>query len=341
MAVFLLNVCKFNSCGLKFQSLGHLIQHIEETHIDYDPHVVERTEQQQPACIPLSYVLRFLTDREINSNKQQQQQQQQQIATTNAQQQQQLSRPASQSSIASSTTSTTTNNSSGGQRICKSLTPTGSEAEEGEDFLSEPEDSNDSCTTLEEFSQDFILRYGSRCVLNTSHNTANQSNKGEKRFVCPVPGCDKSYKNMNGIKYHSKNGHKNDGKVKKAYKCPCGKSYKKIYGLNKHTNLRHNHGVPKNRLEDKHLQKYQHSRPILPKIPKIKVPAIQDHGYMKQEHYSGEADSEYEISSLGILTPAASPPLPSPTQPQIYSNKHHHHFAGSMNSSQTHRPCDN
>lgn len=34
----------------------------------------------------------------------------------------------------------------------------------------------------------------------------------EKPFACPVPGCKKRYKNVNGIKYHSKNGHKNEGK---------------------------------------------------------------------------------------------------------------------------------
>lgn len=37
-------------------------------------------------------------------------------------------------------------------------------------------------------------------------------NKDDKPFACPVPGCKKRYKNVNGIKYHSKNGHKNDGK---------------------------------------------------------------------------------------------------------------------------------
>lgn len=28
-------------------------------------------------------------------------------------------------------------------------------------------------------------------------------------FACPVPGCTKRYKNVNGIKYHVKNGHTN------------------------------------------------------------------------------------------------------------------------------------
>jgi hypothetical protein len=30
--------------------------------IDYDPQVVEEKEQEQPTCLPLSYVLRFFTD---------------------------------------------------------------------------------------------------------------------------------------------------------------------------------------------------------------------------------------------------------------------------------------
>lgn len=62
MAVFMLNICKFNDCGLTFQNLGDLIQHIEDNHIDYDPQVIEEKEQQQPSCLPLSYVLRFFTD---------------------------------------------------------------------------------------------------------------------------------------------------------------------------------------------------------------------------------------------------------------------------------------
>lgn len=34
----------------------------------------------------------------------------------------------------------------------------------------------------------------------------------DKRFVCPIPGCEKRYKNINGIKYHSINGHKAENK---------------------------------------------------------------------------------------------------------------------------------
>lgn len=33
MAVFMVNICKFDGCGIIFQGLGDLIQHIEESHI--------------------------------------------------------------------------------------------------------------------------------------------------------------------------------------------------------------------------------------------------------------------------------------------------------------------
>lgn len=63
MAFFLLNICKFDGCGNAFPSLSDLIRHIEDTHIDYDPKVIEQMERAQPASLPLSYVLRFMPDR--------------------------------------------------------------------------------------------------------------------------------------------------------------------------------------------------------------------------------------------------------------------------------------
>lgn len=48
-------------------------------------------------------------------------------------------------------------------------------------------------------------------VCRHSGATGNSSSN-EKPFACPVPGCKKRYKNVNGIKYHSKNGHKKEGK---------------------------------------------------------------------------------------------------------------------------------
>lgn len=81
-----------------------------------------------------------------------------------------------------------------------------------------------------------------------------------KKFICPVPGCHKRYKNINGIKYHSKNGHDFkgkyvvgkhyvlfnnfdkhfsliSGKIKRDFKCHCGKGYKTAQGLKSHAML--------------------------------------------------------------------------------------------------------
>ncbi|KAK9768155.1 Transcriptional regulator of ribosomal biogenesis proteins [Basidiobolus ranarum] len=68
----------------------------------------------------------------------------------------------------------------------------------------------------------------------------------EKPYKCPVPGCEKSYKNANGLKYHKLHGHCSnaDGTKPtiKPYKCSypdCGKSYKNLNGLKYH--IEHTH----------------------------------------------------------------------------------------------------
>ncbi|XP_037026395.1 pair-rule protein odd-paired [Bradysia coprophila] len=213
MAVFLINICKFNGCGITFPSLGDLIQHIEDTHIDYDPQVIEQKEQSRPQCLPLSYVLRFITDAARREGPF--------LGSSGAELKRKLAIKHHSYSMSSSN---------------RSNTPTdhGSEMDEDEMIPSELEDSNDSWTT-EEFSSEFIMRYGSRHSVPTGNSSSN-----EKPFACPVPGCKKRYKNVNGIKYHSKNGHKKDGKVRKGYKCHCGKSYKTSQGLKSHSVSSHN-----------------------------------------------------------------------------------------------------
>lgn len=37
--------------------------------IDYDPAVIEQKEQSNPTCLPLSYVLRFITDAARKENQ--------------------------------------------------------------------------------------------------------------------------------------------------------------------------------------------------------------------------------------------------------------------------------
>lgn len=82
-----------------------------------------------------------------------------------------------------------------------------------------------------------------------------------KPFKCPVIGCEKTYKNQNGLKYHRLHGHQNqkllenpdgtftvldpdsnepypDGmgyEKDKPYRCEvCGKRYKNLNGLKYH-----------------------------------------------------------------------------------------------------------
>jgi hypothetical protein len=43
-----------------------------------------------------------------------------------------------------------------------------------------------------------------------THKIVSIYSKGlgmEKPFVCPVPSCEKMYKNANGLKYHAQYGH--------------------------------------------------------------------------------------------------------------------------------------
>lgn len=86
-------------------------------------------------------------------------------------------------------------------------------------------------------------------------------NEENKPFKCPVIGCDKTYKNQNGLKYHRQHGHQGqnlrenpDGTFSiidpdsncpyldnsalekdKPYRCEvCGKRYKNLNGLKYH-----------------------------------------------------------------------------------------------------------
>ncbi|XP_022106559.1 juxtaposed with another zinc finger protein 1-like [Acanthaster planci] len=197
MAVFYTNTCKFSGCSLTFSSLGQLIEHIEETHIDSDPQFIEEQEGQQPSAVALSYVIKFVTDAAKHHNE----------TTPTAKK-----RPKPNASNVAS---------------IRSITPsTGSEYDEYDEFGSES-DSDNSVTTQEEYTSEVILR------------TMNPQIGDDKPYQCPVPGCKKRYKNVNGIKYHAKNGHRKENKVKKSYKCRCGKSYKSQQGLRQHVNIQH------------------------------------------------------------------------------------------------------
>ncbi|CAH1775567.1 unnamed protein product [Owenia fusiformis] len=204
MAVFLMNVCKFRDCGLNFSTLTDLIQHIEDAHIDTDPCTLEKQELQQPPALALSYVLRAYSDatrREIEAQKKK-------VVICQVQ----------------SLTSFT--------ELNRSQTPTsptdllsGTDTYQGSDIA---EDSDDSYTTRDDFTSDSILS-----------GAMNREGSSDKPYICPVPSCKKRYKNVNGIKYHAKHGHKTDGRIKKSYKCRCDKSYCTAFALRQHMMAAH------------------------------------------------------------------------------------------------------
>ncbi|OTF69935.1 hypothetical protein BLA29_003928 [Euroglyphus maynei] len=61
MAVFLSNVCTFNSCGIKFSSLTELIRHIEDHHLDVDT-FDNPAKPLYTNCMPVSCVLRIFSN---------------------------------------------------------------------------------------------------------------------------------------------------------------------------------------------------------------------------------------------------------------------------------------
>ncbi|CAO3594520.1 unnamed protein product [Absidia cylindrospora] len=70
----------------------------------------------------------------------------------------------------------------------------------------------------------------------------------DKPYKCAVQGCNKSYKNPNGLKYHNQHGHCNlvtdeiENVASKPYQCTignCGKRYKNLNGLKYH--IEHSH----------------------------------------------------------------------------------------------------
>jgi len=71
----------------------------------------------------------------------------------------------------------------------------------------------------------------------------------KNKYRCTIPGCNKSYKNPGGLKYHIQHGHIEDtgdpeiNKImRKPFQCTyenCGKRYKNMNGLKYH--IEHSH----------------------------------------------------------------------------------------------------
>ncbi|KAF7724873.1 hypothetical protein EC973_000586 [Apophysomyces ossiformis] len=90
--------------------------------------------------------------------------------------------------------------------------------------------------------EDFLAQAGA-LLASTNTNT-----NADKPYKCPVAGCDKAYKNPNGLKYHNQHGHCNlvsdesETIASKPYQCTigdCGKRYKNLNGLKYH--IEHSH----------------------------------------------------------------------------------------------------
>uniref|UniRef100_A0A8B9BZ85 Juxtaposed with another zinc finger protein 1 n=1 Tax=Anser brachyrhynchus TaxID=132585 RepID=A0A8B9BZ85_9AVES len=267
-ASFFSNACRFGGCGLHFPTLAELIEHIEDNHIDTDPRVLEKQELQQPTYVALSYINRFMTDAARREQESLKKKIQPKLSLTlsSTVSRGNVSTPPrhSSGSLTPPVTPPITPSSS-----FRSSTPTALAPGFWSDFPSglaqlksfyvkiqralllrlqdlrsscdfqsrfrlsseydeeevdyEESDSDESWTTESAISSEAIL--SSMCM----------NGGDEKPFACPVPGCKKRYKNVNGIKYHAKNGHRTQIRVRKPFKCRCGKSYKTAQGLRHHT----------------------------------------------------------------------------------------------------------
>ncbi|KAF3839856.1 hypothetical protein F7725_018573 [Dissostichus mawsoni] len=204
-------------------------------HLRYtDPRLLEKQEQQQPTYVALSYINRFptLTGPLSHNGRFMTDAARREHETLKKKVQPKLSLSLT-GSLSRSSVSTPPRHTSGNltppvtppitpSSSFRSSTPTGSECDE-EDVDFEESDSDESWTTESAISSESIL--SSMCM----------NGGDEKPFACPVPGCKKRYKNVNGIKYHAKNGHRTQIRVRKPFKCRCGKSYKTSQGLRHHT----------------------------------------------------------------------------------------------------------
>ena len=119
--------------------------------------------------------------------------------------------------------------------------------------------------------------------------------------------------------------------MRKAFKCPCGKNYKTKYGLKNHTAVHHRNSMSTLKFLRSEMdidQDESISQEETTLTEKIKVSAMEDHVYVKQNR-SMERDCE----SLGIPTPASTPPLstqsPTKIRSTIYDRQvrsHHNYF---------------
>jgi hypothetical protein len=168
MAVFLKNTCQFNNCRKNFYTLRDLIIHIESDHLDFDPHKIEQLEEDKPDSVPMSYVLKF-------------------------------SGPGDSPPQYSCKTEVSYLNEAVIEEL-EDVVPAEVVTAFNNNYLGcdfKEKKKTEPRLHREEVSQIF----GSNKLFTLDHSQ-------KKPFACNMKGCEKRYKNVNGIKYHYKNHHK-------------------------------------------------------------------------------------------------------------------------------------
>lgn len=237
MAAFYKYICRFENCQKKFNTLLDLIDHIEYIHIIRDPIVLKKQELSQPAAVALSYVNCFFSehfrdDRPVDLDVKLAKDVKQNDGTKRG-----INKnDALNDSFDSSLDDTDAFSDAGSDDSSLSWSTNGTTANVANSSL--PESVPQSIHSLTNNIPTNITTESLQGKF-----TCLEDSEGKKRFLCTVPGCEKKYKNINGIKYHVKNGHnKKDGlnnEVKKRYLCHCGKAYKSQSGLRHHQSTQH------------------------------------------------------------------------------------------------------
>ncbi|XP_066932302.1 juxtaposed with another zinc finger protein 1-like [Clytia hemisphaerica] len=237
MAAFFKYICRFENCQKKFNTLFDLINHIEYSHISRDPILLKQQELSQPPAVALSYVNCFFSDQFKNTPLDTDAELPSNFTVKKLGRSKIFDRSTKlNDSLESMLDESDTYSDAGSDDSCHSWSTSAST-----NAFHNPHNEN----TVPSSSNTFTNVTASITTESLQGKfTCLEDSEGKKRFLCTVPGCTKKYKNINGIKYHVKNGHNKKetltGEVKKNYLCHCGKAYKSQSGLRHHQNTQHN-----------------------------------------------------------------------------------------------------
>ncbi|KAI9031686.1 hypothetical protein CLU79DRAFT_729627 [Phycomyces nitens] len=160
--------------------------------------------------------------------------------------------------------------------------------------------------------EDFLAQAGA--LLASANTNAN----ADKPYKCPVPGCDKAYKNPNGLKYHNQHGHcnlvsdENENVASKPYQCTigeCGKRYKNLNGLKYH--IEHSHMAALNHT----LATFGSS--LFAGLPGGNASALNAIAQLEQAAAAAAAAAG-SVGASAFISPEASPILSSASLPSLF-----------------------